>query len=97
MTGTSNGTNLLQDLTDFKFQIKKSRLLFLKCILEEDQESRTYRFFQAQLQIPTKGDWVSECRKDLTELEIEKTFEEIRKMSISQFKNLLKKKISETA
>ena len=29
-----------------RFQIKKSRLLFLKCILEEDQESRTYRFFK---------------------------------------------------
>ena len=32
-----------------------------------------------------------------TELEIDDTFEEIRKMSIIQFKNLLKKKISEIA
>ena len=80
-----------------RFQIKKSRLLFLKCILKEDQESRTYRFFQVQQQNPTNRDWVSECKKDLTELEIDETFEEIRKMSISQFKNLLKKKISETA
>ena len=37
-------------------------------------------FFQVQQQNPTKGDWVSECRKDLTELEIHKTFEEIRKI-----------------
>ena len=76
------------------FQIKKSRLLFLKCILEEDQESRTYRFFQVQQQNPSKGYWVSECRKDLIELEMNKTFEEIEKMPIRQFKNELKKKIS---
>ena len=71
-----------------RFAIKKARLLFLKAILEESQESLIYKFLILQLQNPTKGDWASTCIQDLKDLEICLTFEEIKKMS----KNQLSKK-----
>ena len=80
-----------------RFQIQKSRLLFLKTILEEDPESRIYKFFQLQQQKPTKGDWVSECKTDLEKLEINETFEEIKLMTPIKFKNVLKSRITKNA
>ena len=56
-----------------------------------------YKFFQLQVENPTRGDWVSACLKDLKELKIEKSFEEIRQMTKLKYKNLLKKMMNENA
>ena len=76
-----------------RFEIKKMRCLFLKQILEQDQNSQIYRFFQLQLKNPIKGDWVSTCLSDLSDLQISETLEEIRDMSKTKFKKILKSKI----
>ena len=76
-----------------RFELKKMRCLFLKKILEEGKNSQIYRFFELQLKNPIKGDWVSTCLKDLLELEIKETIEEIENMSAYNFKNLIKSKI----
>ena len=76
-----------------RFEIKKMRCLFLKQILEQDQSSQIYRFFQLQLKNPIKGDWVSTCLSDLSDLQINESLEEIRNMSKTKFKNKLKSKI----
>merc|ERR1712105_196213 len=80
-----------------RFAIKKARLLFLKAILEESQESFIYKFLILQLQNPTKGDWASTCIQDLKDLEICLTFEEIKKMSKNQLSKLVKKSIQKKA
>merc|ERR1712115_312881 len=50
-----------------------------------------------QLNNPLKGDWVTTCLKDLAELEINYSFEEIRNMTKHKFKNIIKSKIEERA
>ena len=80
-----------------RFQIKKLRILFLKSILDENAESIVSQFFKLQLQHPTKGDWVSTCRSDLKEMEIELTFQEIKNMSKESFAKLIKCRIPEIA
>ena len=80
-----------------RFQIKKLRLLFLKSILDESEESLVLKFFKLQLQEPTKNDWVSTCKKDLEELNISLKFEEIRMMSKENFSKIVKSKIPELA
>ena len=39
-----------------RFEIQKTRLLFLKLILEQDETSMVYKFLQLQVEKPTKGD-----------------------------------------
>jgi hypothetical protein len=56
------------------------RLLYLKKILHEDEESQLLKFFLLQLEFPTKGDWASTILVDLKELGISKSLEEIKLM-----------------
>ena len=46
-------------------EIKKLMCLYLKNILNQDENSRLYKFFKLQLDQPTRGDWVSTVIKDL--------------------------------
>ena len=71
----------------------KLRCLFLKTILQQDEKSQLYRFFLLQKKYPIKGDWVSSCLKDLSNLEISESLEEIKIMSRNKFKNLVKSRI----
>ena len=80
-----------------RFEIQKRRLLFLKYILTEKEESMVREFFQLQIEMPTKGDWASSCLKDLKYLEIFLSLEEIEKMPYNQFKKIIKLKIKEKA
>ena len=73
------------------------RLLYLKYILHENETSLLYKFFTLQLEMPTKGDWVSSCLNDLKELKILQTFDEIKLMSKNQFSKLLKERSRENA
>ena len=72
----------------------KIRLLFLKVILHEKPESLIYKFLQLQFEHPTKGDWASTCVKDLKELKIDLSLEEIKIISKPKYQKLLKSAIS---
>ena len=80
-----------------RFAIKKARLLFLKSILEEKQDSMIHRFITLQLEQPTRGDWVSSCKQDLKDLNINLSFKEISTISKYQFKKQIKESISKEA
>ena len=80
-----------------RFEIKRLRLLFLKYILNQDEDSTIYRFLKIQSETKIKGDWASMCVSDLKELKMEMTFNEIKQMKISKFKSLLKDRIVRTA
>ena len=53
-----------------RFGIIKMRLLYLKYILEQPQESLLKKLFNLQISNPIKGDWPSTCDEDLRKSEI---------------------------
>ena len=63
-----------------RFQIKKNKLNFLHYILNQHEQNLLFRFFQAHMDSPTKGDWVSEVKKWILEYEIATSFEEVKKI-----------------
>ena len=80
-----------------RFEIQKMRLLYLKYILEQDDESKPKKFLILQLEEPSRGDWVSACTKDLKELNITCFMEEIKLISKNKFTTVLKEKNQESA
>ena len=70
-------------------------MLFLKAILDKNEQSLVAKFFKLQLEQPTKGDWVSTCINDLKEMNVELDLNEIRMMTKENFKKIIKMKISE--
>lgn len=78
-----------------RFDIMKLRLFFLKYILNQDPQSGIYRMYHLQLENPKRGDWASTCRKNMKDLNVNLSNEEIRKMSKNVFKNLIRKKCKE--
>ena len=76
-----------------RFQIYKSRLIFLKYILERDPKSLLYNFLNLQLKFPTRGDWASSCLQDLKYLEIELKIEEIEEIKRNQFVKIINESI----
>ena len=80
-----------------RFEIQKMRLLYLKYILEENEESLLRKFLQLKMEEPTKEDWASTCFEDLQQLEISESLDEIKKISKSKFTNMLKSKLRTNA
>ena len=80
-----------------RFEIQKMRLLYLKYILQQNEDSLLYKFFHLQLEEPTRGDWGSRCLEDLQELKITESLEDIKQMSKRKFANILKSRIKENA
>ena len=71
--------------------------MYFKYILEQISDSLLNKVLNLQLEQPKKGDWASTCIKNLSELNINKSLEEIRQMSKNNFKNLLKTKVRNNA
>ena len=80
-----------------RYEIKKIKLLFLKNILSENQDSLIYRFLMLQFENPTRGDWASSCMKDMKDLNIEMSIEEINQLTYNQFRNRIKHSIEQCA
>ena len=80
-----------------RFEIQKMRLMYLKNILEQSESSLISKFFRLQQEEPSKGDWVSQCLKDLKELKVNQTFQEIKVMPKIKFANILKIRMKENA
>ena len=80
-----------------RFEIKKLRLLFLKYIFGEKEDSMIKKFFNLQMKEPVRGDWVSQIKIDLKELDILETFEELQSMTHSMFMKKIKLQIMKKA
>ena len=76
-----------------RFEIIKIRLLFLKYILDQNPSSMIFKFFELQLESSGKGDWTTMCLENLRYLNINLSLEEIKKLSCTKFKNILKESI----
>ena len=68
-------------------------MLYLQYILQQSDDSSINKFFKLQLEFPTRGDWASRIIKDLEELEIKESLEEIKLMSKNKFNQILKNKL----
>ena len=80
-----------------RFQIRIMMLNFLHYILNQEKGSLLHRFFEAQLNNPTKGDWITHITYILKLLKIDSTFEEIRCMKIKYFMEIVCKKTEEVS
>ena len=80
-----------------RFEIIRIRLLYLKEIIIQEEDSMIFRMLQIQFKQPKRGDWASTCLKNLNELGIEMSLEEIKIMKKSKFKSILDEKLSVVA
>ena len=71
-----------------RFQIQILILNFLKYILGQNKESLIFRFFKAQCQMSTKGDWISNIKKIIEDIDLSMTFEDISHMKPHIFKKI---------
>ena len=99
---TSRGCPITQLYLEYgqypaRFEIQKRRLLYLKYILEQPEDSLIKKFFNLQISEPTRGDWASTCQEDLTSLKITLSHKEIQKMTKYRFTSLIKERIKENA
>ena len=74
-----------------RFAIKRMKLVFLRYILTQEENSLIKTFLMAQKIDPKKGDWYSEVRDILKEYDIQMSDEEIKKMPENIFKSFVKK------
>ena len=63
----------------------------------QNENSLMKKVFDAQLKYPSKGDWISEVKTILKELNIEKTFEEIKEMAKNKLTQIVKLSIEKNA
>ena len=80
-----------------RFIIKNRRLMFLHYILPQNESSLLFKFFKAQLDNPVKGDWSEQVLFDLEEINLQLSFEEIKRLSKETFRMKLKKAIDKAA
>jgi hypothetical protein len=64
-----------------RYVIKQRKGMLLKHILGQDNNSLMRKVFNAQIKMPSKGDWTSDVKNILKELKIQKTFAEIEAIS----------------
>jgi hypothetical protein len=67
---TTRGCPITQLYLEFgqapaRFEIQKMRILYLKYILEQDDDSSLKKLLNLQFQHPVRGDWASTVGKDL--------------------------------
>ena len=63
-----------------RFQIDIMMLNFLQYILHQGHDSLMLKFFKAQCEHPTNGDWVSHVIKIKEKIKLDESFEEIAHM-----------------
>ena len=76
-----------------RFIIKSRRIMFLHYILSEEDDSLMLKFFKAQLENPSLGDWSEQVKDDLDEIGMKISMEEIRPLSEDSFRRRVRKAI----
>ena len=73
-----------------RYVIKQRKVMLLKHILGQDNNSLMRKVFNAQIKMPSKGDWTSDVKNILKELKIKKTFAEIEAKSKNKLATIVK-------
>ena len=78
--------------------IKCRRLVFLQYLLKQDKDTLMYKFFEAQLRDPQRGDWVLQVKQDLIDVKLQDiTFDQIATMTEYSFQLKVKRAIDRFA
>ena len=72
-----------------RFIIMQRRILYLNYLMNQEPNSLLYKFLQSQRKNAVKGDWCLIVQKDLEDLDIDLSFEEIGNTPKVQLKKLL--------
>ena len=80
-----------------RYIIMSRRLMYLQYLLQEDENSLLNKFCIAQLENPVQGDWTNQVKKDINEVALDTSMEEIKMMSKETFKEIVKASISKAA
>ena len=80
-----------------RFIVMARRLNFLWYILNESEDSLIRNCLSAQIENPSKGDWILTIKEDLKELKINLGIEEIANSSKEGFKQIVKSAVKEVA
>ena len=92
-SNTSNAIKYLDlGVLPIRYEIMKRKLAFLQYILLQDKGSMIYQVLKATIEDASKNDFVQTCKKYMSELDINISFEQIASMSKPAFKKLLKEK-----
>ena len=76
-----------------RYHIHHQMMNFLQYLLLQPDTSILSRVFRAQKQNPTRGDWVQNVTKLLSEYNINMTLSEIKCKKPSLFKSMVKRKV----
>ena len=68
------------------------RIIYLHNIVSRHNSELLFRVYSAMKNAPLKGDWISIVRKDMEEMDIKFSDDEISMMSKTDFKSIVKKK-----
>ena len=79
-------------LVPVEYLLKQKRINFLHHLLTDEDESLSKKVFLKQVEKPLRGDFVMFVNKDLAELEITMTYDEIKNVPKNKFKELVKEK-----
>ena len=71
--------------------------MFLHYLLQQDEKSVLYLFFQKQQECPNNGDWWLDVQQDLVDLKLMTSLDEIRRTSKISFKNKVRIAVQEAA
>ena len=80
-----------------RHQVRRMKLNFLHYILNQPNDSLMFKMFKAEMNNPTKGDWVSEVKQLLVYYKINLTLHEIECMPSSQYKKIVKQQVIQIA
>ena len=95
---TSNEALYLESgCVDIDTVIKGKRVIYLQYLVKENKDNMLFKFFKAQWDRPGRGDWTSQVKGDLIDLDIPESLEYLEEMSINKFKTMVKKKTKQYA
>ena len=80
-----------------RYIIMFRRILFLLYLLNEEKDSLINRVLQAQIETPSKHDFILGVQKDLDHLEIFLSLEDIQTLSQEMLRSFVKKQANEQA
>ena len=66
------------------------RIMFLQTILQEDESSLLHRFFKAQYNHPTRGDWYRSVDKVFKDLKLQLSLSEVKALKKEDLQKMLK-------
>ena len=76
-----------------RFIIMGRKLMYYWTMLRKGDNELAKSVFNAQLEFPSKGDWISDTKDILNYCNIKHSAEEIKKMSQEKFKSIVKEKL----